>query len=97
MAPAPPRPRAGTPAAGLAGCSAFLAGGSGLLPSSTLSPGTSCVAARCLTALVLCLMMPPALFCCCASTPTKPWSFGDASVPAASGNNDTTLLFSLVA
>eukprot|EP00873_Tetraselmis_striata_P014657 jgi/Tetstr1/434921/TSEL_023918.t1 len=46
--------------------------------------GVACVAARFLTALVLlCLMMPPALFCCGASTPTKPWSFGDATVPAS--------------
>eukprot|EP00873_Tetraselmis_striata_P007971 jgi/Tetstr1/428235/TSEL_018275.t1 len=45
---------------------------------------------RFLTALVLCLMMPPALFCCGASTPTKPWSFGDAAVP--SNGSDTTLL-----
>eukprot|EP00873_Tetraselmis_striata_P006567 jgi/Tetstr1/426831/TSEL_017046.t1 len=37
------------------------------------------MAARFLTALVLCLMMPPDLFRCCASTPTKPWSFGDAA------------------
>eukprot|EP00873_Tetraselmis_striata_P037985 jgi/Tetstr1/458249/TSEL_044737.t1 len=59
--------------------------------SSTLSPGTACVAARFLTALVLCLMMPPALLCYYASTPTKPWSFGDAAVPDYSGS-DTILL-----
>eukprot|EP00873_Tetraselmis_striata_P024408 jgi/Tetstr1/444672/TSEL_032520.t1 len=34
--------------------------------------------------------VPPALFYCRASTPTKPWSFGDAAVPAS--GSDTTLL-----
>eukprot|EP00873_Tetraselmis_striata_P015074 jgi/Tetstr1/435338/TSEL_024256.t1 len=41
-------------------------------------------------ALVLCLMMPPAVFCNCAITPTKPWSCGDAAVPAS--GSDTALL-----